>query len=335
MIRKDTEMFLRSFPDPDAPAAHIHWKMRQFGATTVAVLGESNDYNQTENGASASDTYEDDQSYYSKFKCIKCTKMLPSTDFSKSQRNKPSAERSCKACIDRECDEYYGTLNGDDKENIKPPKPDVPKPKTTAPPKSTPWSASHSPEKDEYTFDCCSCFQKVSDRHLSETQKMKKADERRCQPCVHGPDYEDPESRFVERKEEYCDEVGRYLDLGRPIIRDMRLKYIRFTQATISSHFRQRGRQQPSPIEELVDELRRFPKTLEAKDNHVRVCLYQGKYWSVDNRRLYCMKQALREDTIIQVKYYPFVNMLSPEEFLWKWSTTNQGESIKKIQRGK
>ena len=63
---------------------------------------------------------------------------------------------------------------------------------------------------------------------------------------------------------------------------------IKFTQTTISNTFTDTG----APISTLIDVIRAdgVPETMPT----IRVVLVDGEYRSLDNRRLYCMKEGLK-----------------------------------------
>ena len=77
-------------------------------------------------------------------------------------------------------------------------------------------------------------------------------------------------------------------------------------------------------LEDLVKELKRKGSKMLAA-NEIRIGKYKGKYWSVDNRRLYCLHEVFGGDEIITARYYFFVEDLSIKEFVRKWTTETDG----------
>ncbi|CAB4464207.1 hypothetical protein RhiirA1_451049 [Rhizophagus irregularis] len=82
---------------------------------------------------------------------------------------------------------------------------------------------------------------------------------------------------------------------------DVPLEIIRYSQRKINPLFKGRGLIRKS-IYETVNEL----KNKEIKYGNelpiIEICVYEGKVWSMDNRRLYCLKEVFDGKEIIKCK---------------------------------
>ena len=116
----------------------------------------------------------------------------------------------------------------------------------------------------------------------------------------------------------------------RGIRRLMRLEHIRFTQSSCSDRFRD-GRR----IERLEQALREAgsDEPWRLARARIKVVLFKGRYWSLDNRRLYCMKRTLPQDALIEVDYFSQIGFLgeNPEmnEFVNKFTNDFEGLKIR------
>jgi len=129
---------------------------------------------------------------------------------------------------------------------------------------------------------------------------------------------------------QFYDKVGRvlpeYQEKGIP--RTMKLRHIFYSQDSCSAYFRD-GR----PVNNLVAKLKKDgdPRVLEG--NEIHVCLYKGRYWSLDHRRLYAMKQVFNEDTLISVRYFEEPKFLKGgEEFIRKFGKEKDALDGTKIE---
>ena len=57
------------------------------------------------------------------------------------------------------------------------------------------------------------------------------------------------------------------------------------------------------------------------------VMKWRAEYWTFDNRRLKCLKDVFTPEVSVVVKFYEWVTEI--EEFRMKFSTDNEGESVR------
>ena len=103
-----------------------------------------------------------------------------------------------------------------------------------------------------------------------------------------------------------------------PTLRRVLLHTIRFTQSSVASNFRD-----GQPLEALVEKLRNGMSTDDLPP--IRVVEQMGLLWSLDNRRLHCMKEAFPErrhrDKTILVQMETCSKATVRREFLSKFTT--------------
>jgi len=211
-----------------------------------------------------------------------------------------------------------------------------------------------APEREEEAEDhqecdyACRICDRTQPRSLfSATQLRGTKSDLKCLDCTQGPDWQDPEMldpnsnppgwhSDSQHWKQYFDPQGRLLreHHAEGVRRPMRLEHIRFKQASCSDHFRDRR-----PVQWLVEELRRegSDAPLVRKKSEICVCLYKGRYWTLDNRRLWALQQALGHNQLVWVKYYqePAFLKRGCEELIRKFTTQHDGRHIVlKTRRG-
>ena len=72
------------------------------------------------------------------------------------------------------------------------------------------------------------------------------------------------------------------------------VRYIRYTHDSISPHF-QHGEHSGQPIDILVDDLRNGKVSVDASSLILDVVTDQGNFYSLRNRRLWCLKKYATE----------------------------------------
>lgn len=125
---------------------------------------------------------------------------------------------------------------------------------------------------------------------------------------------EETQSEFSQAPDSSSD---RNLQKG-PALRRMLLHTIRFTQSSVASNFKD-----GQPLEALVEKLRNGMSTDELPP--IRVVEQMGLLWSLDNRRLHCMREAFPErrhpDKTILVQMETCSKATVRKEFLSKFTT--------------
>ena len=96
---------------------------------------------------------------------------------------------------------------------------------------------------------------------------------------------------------------------------------IRFTQNSISPTFSKEGQM----VEGLIDDLR-LGRITPDEISPIRVVRYDGKWWSLDNRRLYAFQQAGVHD--IPIVYLDITYNRPWLDFVRKFNTMTDGQSI-------
>ena len=216
---------------------------------------------------------------------------------------------------------------------------------------------NHGETWTKFAYVCKLCSRERPPDSFSARQRKKNKSEMSCQDCSQGPDWNDDEMKRADTSppgwhsqspywNQFYDRYGRLLEAWRSegIPRKMNLKWIRFTQSSCSEVFRD-GRR----ISELVHQLRRAGDDSPLRNKaEIRVCLYKGRYWTVDHRRLVALREAFGGsgiggngkggqtiDYLVSVRYFPEVGFLDEEftEFIRKFTTKQEGLSIE-VRRG-
>lgn len=208
-------------------------------------------------------------------------------------------------------------------------------------------------EAEEYSYKCTECERFRSRSCFSKTQLMKSKTNMKCEHCAQGPDCQDEEMKDPHSNppgwhsdadkngnyynDAYYDKYGRVLEEYRRtgIPRKMRLEHIRYSQSTCSDRFAN-----GEPVVELVKQFRRAgtDNILKRRQREIRVCLYKGRYWTLDHRRLWALKHAFEKERLVWVLYFQEPKFLDGgdkrfNEFIRKFSTEYDGTQIRVTSR--
>ncbi len=208
---------------------------------------------------------------------------------------------------------------------------------------------------EEHCHRCKECELRRPRDSFTRTQLKRNKSDMRCRFCADGPDVDDEDQRDPnsnppgwhsearEAREVYYDKAGRVLQKYRRdgIPRKTRLEHIRYSQKSCSGWFK-RGRNAPGEGQSLMELVRRMKKQgsdslLKESGNEIRVCKYRGKYWTLDHRRLWALKEALPGTQLIWVRYFEEPGFLEFggegvsdfNEFIRKFDTDFDGRSIR------
>lgn len=100
--------------------------------------------------------------------------------------------------------------------------------------------------------------------------------------------------------------------------RRLRLGDISYSQNSIMDRFQDRR-----PLNDLIESLIADAGVIDQVQS-IRVVLHEGKWFSLDNRRLYCFKQAFDDAATIGVKAYESPLYVA-EEWEKKYTTSSSG----------
>ena len=174
-------------------------------------------------------------------------------------------------------------------------------------------------------------------KFFSVTQRKKNLSSRRCIFCLRGPDaldnypeikdsagnpaYASGEAKWHADFEQHLDAKGCFV--GAEVFeRKLRLGYIRFTQDSIGPRFRDGG-----SLEETIDEIKKSGESVLQRCP-IKVTRHSNMFFTADNRRLHCLKQALGEGGVVTVSFAPFPQSIGLQELAEKMTTRNKGKII-------